>query len=193
MKPYLYDMIMSLMNQTSLFNQRKNIIAKAKNNTLEIGSGTGINFPLYKKATTVHAIELDPSMLKRSITRKNKASIPITLHEANAENLPFPNDTFDTVVSTLVFCTIKRPAKALEEIKRVVKKDGLILFFEHVQMKQPFLAKIQNLLTPIWQRMADGCHLNRNTLQLIEREGFQIKQVNSSYKGLFLTIICTIK
>src|SRR5690625_1298163 len=190
-KPAMYDQVMKLEENTKLNSARKQIIQRAYGRVLEIGSGTGINFPLYKSpVTSVDAIEPNPYMIKKSNKRKQQASIPIHLHQASAEELPFANDTFDSVVSTLVFCTIPDPDKALAEIKRVAKPGARILFLEHVKMPQPVLAKAQDVLTPIWKRIADGCHLNRDTFALIQNSNLQIEEVTRAYKGLLIVVRC---
>lgn len=107
---------------------------------------------------------------------------------ASAEQLPFPNNSFDTVVGTLVFCTIPYPEQALGEIRRVCKSEGQILLFEHVRLDHPFYGRLQDWLTPFWKKLCDGCHLNRNTLSIIEKAGFTITHVKHHYKGLFFVV-----
>jgi ubiquinone/menaquinone biosynthesis C-methylase UbiE len=167
---------------------RKEILSHATGRILEIGAGTGINFPLYKNAEHVDAIEPNPGMIEQSYTRKAAAAVPIQVHQQSAESLNFPDDTFDTVVATLVFCTIPDPEKALQEIKRVSKPHAKILFFEHVKMKHPILAFAQEALNPLWKRVCDGCHLNRDTLYTIQESGLLVTNVTSYYKGLFLVV-----
>lgn len=157
---------------------------------LEIGAGTGINFPLYKKAERVDAIEPNQAMIEKSLSRKNVASVPILIHQQSAEELEFTDNTFDSAVATLVFCTIPNPEQALAEIKRVCKPQAKILFFEHVKMEQPALAFAQEALNPLWVRICDGCHLNRDTLQAIRDSGMKITNVTPFYKGLFLVVEC---
>lgn len=155
---------------------------------LEIGFGTGANFRYYQNAEQVDAIEPNPEMSKQAGKRIRQSKTPIRTYEAVAEQLPFADDSFDTVVATLVFCTIPDPVKALEEIYRVSKPRAQILMFEHVKMDQPLMGKTQESLTPVWKKLCDGCHLNRDTLDLVNRSPLEIIKVESYYGGLFLTI-----
>ena len=188
--PKMYDIAMKPLEATRFKKVRSDLIRNAEGKVLEIGSGTGINFPYYKKAEHVVAIEPNPRMSRLAVKRGRNAHVPITLYEANAEKLPFADDAFDTVIATLVFCTIPNPLVALKEIQRVSKPGAEILFFEHVRMEQPALAKAQDLLSPFWEKIGDGCQLNRDTLSLISSSGIHVESVESLYSGLFLSIKC---
>ncbi|GLB59525.1 class I SAM-dependent methyltransferase [Cytobacillus sp. NCCP-133] len=186
--PSIYDLAMQPLEKSKFQKIRKGILSKATGRVLEIGAGTGVNFPLYKHAEHVDAIEPNEGMIEQSQPRKAAAAVPIQIHRQSAENLDFPDNTFDTVVATLVFCTIPNPEKALREILRVSKPNAKILFFEHVKIDQPALAFAQEILNPVWKRVCDGCHLNRDTLKTIHDCGLQVIKVTSHYKGLFLEI-----
>lgn len=180
---------MKLEKETKLNKARKSLIKKASHRVLEIGSGTGINFPLYNRVT-VDAIEPNSAMIKKSLKRKSTATVPIQVHKQTAETLNFPENTFNSVVSTLVFCTIPDPVKALQKIQYVAKPGATILFLEHVKVKQPFIAKSQDILTPLWKRVAGNCHLNRNTLAHIRNSGLEIEDITTYYKGLLIAVTC---
>ena len=187
--PRLYDTFMTPLEKKGQFKKiRQNLIAKAEGEVLEIGSGTGINFPLYRKASHVIAIEPNSEMIKKSLPKINQAGVSIEIKKAKAEWLPYADHTFDTVVATLVFCTIPNPAKALEEISRVLKVGGTLLLFEHVKMDNQLLSRLQTVLTPAWRRVCDGCHLDRDTLELIRQSTFHIDEINVYYQGLFKVI-----
>jgi len=186
--PKLYDLAMKPMEATRFKKIRMKLVQNLEGRVLEIGSGTGINFAYYEKAKKVDAVEPNLLMNARASKRIKNASVPIELYEASAENLPFADNTFDTVVATLVFCTIPDPIKALKEIQRVSKENAKLLFFEHIRMEQPLLAKAQDILTPTWSRFCDGCQLNRETLLLIKQSGIAIKDVEGYYARLFLNI-----
>lgn len=188
--PSIYDFAMNPLERGVFLQIRKAIIMKAKGIVLEIGSGTGINFPLYQGVSRVDAIEPNPMMVERSLSKQQRASVPISIYSESAENLSFQQDMYDSVIATLVFCTIPNPVLAIEEIKRVSKDGATILFFEHIRMKQPALAKLQDILNPFWKTVCDGCHLNRDTLEIVRNSGLEIKKVNSFYKGLFVVIEC---
>ncbi|GKV64718.1 MULTISPECIES: class I SAM-dependent methyltransferase [unclassified Sporosarcina] len=186
--PKLYDLAMTPLEKTRFKRVRTELVWSASGHVLEIGSGTGVNFPYYSNAERVTAIEPNPLMNKRAFKRIKDTSVPVEVHETTAESLPFADNTFDTVIATLVFCTIPDPVKALAEIRRVSKPGAEILFFEHVQMKQPVLRKAQDFLNPLWKRVCDGCNLNRNTLLLIQQSGIEVKSIESFYATLFLSI-----
>jgi ubiquinone/menaquinone biosynthesis C-methylase UbiE len=155
---------------------------------LEIGVGTGVNFPYYTEAEHVIAVDPDPCMVARSLPRATQAPAPIAVLLARAEALPFPDHIFDTVVGTLVFCTIPEPRQALCELQRISKPGGTALFFEHVRVHRPLAGRLQDWLTPVWKRLAGGCHLNRDTLALITQAGFEVTCIAPHYKELFLVI-----
>lgn len=188
--PKLYDHLMEPLERSGLRRIRQQLLKGAQGKVLEIGSGTGANFPFYDPVRVQCVIAVEPAeqMRRRSLAKIEQAAVPVDVVAAGAENLPFPDAFFDTVVGTLVFCTIPDPEKALQEVRRVCKPGGKVLIFEHVRLESPFLARLQDLLTPVWKRLCDGCHLNRNTLQLVRRSGLQVKRVESFYRDLFLVI-----
>lgn len=188
--PKLYDHLMEPLERSGLRRIRQQLLKEAQEKVLEIGSGTGANFPFYDPVRVQCVIAVEPAeqMRRRSLAKIEQAAVPVDVVAAGAENLPFPDAFFDTVVGTLVFCTIPDPEKALQEVRRVCKPGGKVLIFEHVRLESPFLARLQDLLTPVWKRLCDGCHLNRNTLQLVRRSGLQVKRVESFYRDLFLVI-----
>jgi ubiquinone/menaquinone biosynthesis C-methylase UbiE len=179
-----YDFFMSPLEKNKFKGIRKELLAKATGNVLEIGSGTGINFPLYESAEKVVAIEPSPYMLERSRSKYKQAVVPIQLVQAGAENLPFADSTFDTVVATLVMCTIPNPEKAVQEMKRVCKPGGKILLFEHVKMENRFLGALQEGLTPAWKKVCDGCCLNRSTMDLFTE--LPLVEKKKYFNGLFI-------
>ena len=127
-------------------------------------------------------------MVARSVPRATLAPVPIVVLRTRAEALPFPDHTFDTVIGTLVFCTIPEPRQALCELQRVSKPAGTALLFEHVRVHHPLAGRLQDWLTPVWERLAGGCHLNRDTLALLTQAGFDVTCIEPHYKELFLVI-----
>jgi ubiquinone/menaquinone biosynthesis C-methylase UbiE len=183
-----YDLFMVPLERKKFKTIRINLLSKASGKVLEIGSGTGINFPIYRSVESVTAIEPNPHMIKRSLAKKAMSKIPIEIVNIGAEQLPFDNDSFDTVVATLVFCTIPDVEKALLEMKRVCKPEGKILLFEHVKLDNRFLAKLQDWLTPFWKKICDGCCLNRETTYLLKKNGYQMIHMEKFYRGLFIVM-----
>jgi ubiquinone/menaquinone biosynthesis C-methylase UbiE len=183
-----YDRMMAPLERGGFQDIRKSLLRQARGTVLEIGAGTGANFPYYTEAAHVIALDPDPSMVERSFPRARQAAVPIDVLLARAEALPFPDHTFDTVVGTLVFCTIPEPRHALCELQRISKPAGKALFFEHVRVHRPLAGWLQDWLTPVWKRLAGGCHLNRNTLALLTQAGFDVTCITPHYKELFLVI-----
>ena len=116
-------------------------------------------------------------MLAQARRRAEATSVPVELREANAERLPFGDESFDTVVFNLSLCTIPDPRRALGEARRVLKPDGRLLVLEHVKAREPGLARWQERINPIWKITGSGCHLNRDTKRSIEAAGFVFEAV----------------
>jgi len=166
-----YDFFMDPIEKKFLNKLRKKLLSKAEGKILEIGSGTGVNFELYEKHDVV-AIEPDNKLRMESLNKVNDKKIKVI--SGDAENLVFEDNEFDTVVVMLILCTIPDNKKALLEIRRVCKSGGKILVLEHIKHKNKVLAVIQDILTPVWKKIAMGCHLNRKTVDIIRDLGFEI-------------------
>jgi ubiquinone/menaquinone biosynthesis C-methylase UbiE len=184
-----YDSFMKPLENKHITTWRKDLLQHARGSVLEIGAGTGVNFPLYKHCDEIIAIEPNQYMIKKAAERKRLASIPITIYEMRAEELLFPDHSFDTVVVTLVLCSVEDPNKVLQEIKRVLKPNGKVILLEHVKMDHPIASKFQSMLTPVWKQICDGCHLNRMTEKYIKDAGFSILAKQSYLAGLAIAIV----
>lgn len=148
--------------------------AQLTGTVLEIGAGTGANLPYYSTEAEVVGIEPNPFMLKRAQAKLEELHrSSITLQQAGAEAIPFGDQSFDHVVSTLVLCTVSDPEKALSEIRRVLKTDGQLHFIEHVRA-EGWRGRGQDIIRPIWGYIGAGCRPNRSTLQTIEKSGFRV-------------------
>src|SRR5574340_1438462 len=130
---------------------RKEMIGQAYGVVLEVGAGTGRNFAIYdpERVERVEAVEPDSAMLRYAHERVKTTRVPITLTQAPAENLPFADETFDSAVATLVFCSVTDPMRGLSEIRRVLKPGGILLLIEHVRAQGTFAQQIQNMITPV--------------------------------------------
>jgi ubiquinone/menaquinone biosynthesis C-methylase UbiE len=184
--PKWYDFFMGPLERRKFKRVRQDLLKSATGKVLEIGSGTGINFPLYKNVDRVIAIEPSQPMIQQSMSKLDSAMVPIEMVNASAERLPFEDHTFDTVVATLVFCTIPNVEEAINELKRVCKPNGKILLFEHVKMENSVLSSMQESLTPLWKKICDGCCLNRETLKAFTSQGLKVERVVKFYKDLFI-------
>jgi ubiquinone/menaquinone biosynthesis C-methylase UbiE len=156
---------------------RKEVIAQAEGVVLEIGAGNGLNFALYnpEQVERVEAVEPDSAMLRYARERLNTARIPITLTQAPVETLPFADETFDSAVATLVFCSVTDPMRGLSEVRRVLKPGGILLLIEHVRAQGAFAQQIQNIITPVNKRLAGNCHWNRDTERSVINAAFEIE------------------
>ncbi len=160
---------------------RDKVVSSASGRVLEIGCGTGASFPYYSKDVQVVATEPDAYMLKRAQRHLEERAITnVELHRAAAEEIPFEDGSFDTVVSCWVFCHISDGTlQALSEIRRLLKPGGELHFLEHVRNDDSRVwSAVQALVNPVWRRMLGaGCNLNRRTQQAIIDAGFEIEWV----------------
>jgi len=180
-----YDRGMWLLERLSLRPLRQRVLAKAEGEVLEIGAGTGSNLPLYSVGVRVTAIELRPAHLAAALRKAQDAGRAIvTAAAANAQWLPFGDAVFDTVVGTLVFCSINDPSAALAEIRRVLKPGGRLLLLEHVRGQTPVSRLLTDALHPLWFAMQGECHLNRETARTVTAAGFRVDHTEPHGRGL---------
>ncbi len=173
-----YDRMMAGAEKSYLGRVREEIVGGARGSVLEIGAGTGASFPYYgEHVEALVAADPDPFMLRRAEQRAQEIGHLIELKQAAAEELPFGDASFDTVVSVLVLCTVGDPARALAEVRRVLKPGGELRFYEHVRFAHAFGAFWQSLVTPLWRWVSAGCHPNRDIAWSIQEAGFAIQQL----------------
>jgi ubiquinone/menaquinone biosynthesis C-methylase UbiE len=175
----LYDPFLWLGERTGVRALRKELLARARGYTVDIGSGTGLNVRHYPDAVDELVLtEPDAAMRSRLEKRLQRSGRRARLIDAPAERLPFADGSVDTVVSTFVLCTVDAPELALQEIVRVLRPDGQLLFIEHVRSDSPTLAAWQNRLVEPWRRFARGCRCNRATAQVIAGSGLTVDEVH---------------
>ena len=167
----LYDAVLWPAERFYLRHLRRELLARVQGRVLEIGAGTGTNLPHYGKDARVVLSEPDGAMLRRAPLGGTPAVL------ACAERLAFAAGSFDTVVSTLVLCTVTDPAQALAEIRRVLRPAGQLLLLEHVGSADLRTARWQARLTPAWKKLARGCYLNRDTAAALAEAGFRIQSL----------------
>lgn len=170
---------------------RRETAGRADGVILEVGAGGGYNFAYYDPtlAQRVEAVEPDATMLGYARGRVEAAPVPVTLTQASAEALPFAPDSFDTVVATLVFCSVGDPQRGLGEIRRVLKPGGRLLLAEHVRSRHGTLAGVQSAMVPLTARVSGNCHWNRDTERAVREAGFVAVRVRQMSGGLHPIIL----
>jgi ubiquinone/menaquinone biosynthesis C-methylase UbiE len=174
----LYDRVTKSTEDAGLREKRRELLARATGRTLEIGAGTGSNLELYPDAVTELVLTEPDEHMRAQLEHKVGAlGRRPEVVEAGGESLPFPDASFDTVVATLVLCTIPAPREALAEIARVLRPDGRLLFLEHVRSEDAGSARWQDRLERPWGWFGRGCHPNRDTVALINQSAFEIGEL----------------
>lgn len=175
----LYDRAFEASEEAGLREMRRELLRQARGRVLELGAGTGLNLELYPREGIDDLIltEPDPHMARQLRKRMEEVCPGAEMIEAGAEDLPFEDESFDTVVVTLVLCTVPDQKAALAETKRVLKPDGQFLFLEHVRSPDLGLAKWQDRLEKPWRFLGDGCHCNRDTESALRAAGFDLSDV----------------
>lgn len=168
-----------------IMKQREKIVPEAEGVVLEIGCGAGTNFDLYdqRKVKHLHAVEPAAGMVKRAekAWEDGDYACDCEIHQCGAEAVPLEDKSVDTVVVTFVLCTIPNWESSLAELRRVLKPGGKVLFSEHGLAPDKGVAKWQRRIEPLWKRLAGGCHLTRDTKQMLETSGFNVDQHETMY------------
>ncbi len=194
----VYDPLVGPFDLLGFDEWRNWVASAARGQVLELGIGTGRNLPHYHfedsraagalGVQALVAIDPDHASLRRACSRRNGSSNAISLYAARAEALPLADNSFDVVLGTLVFCTIGDPTRALQEAWRVLRPGGQLRLLEHVRVHSRLIGGMQDVVTPVWRRVAAGCHLNRDTASAVERAGFRVDAVRRHLGGLFIGI-----
>lgn len=170
------------MKQPDMLRLRNRIIPQASGRILEIGIGSGLNLPLYPPDTkSIVGVEPSAALRKMALKAAGTGAMPLDLHEAGAEDMPFEDASFDTIISTWTMCTIPELESALAEMRRVLKPDGQFLFVEHGRAPEPGVQAWQRRINPIWKRIGGGCHLNRPIADHVEANGFALDRLETDY------------
>jgi SAM-dependent methyltransferase len=190
-----YDRALKASEENGLGDMRRALLAEARGRVVEIGAGTGVNLDLYGAGIEdLTLVEPDPHMgaqLRDRLAERGGAPAsstggqtnpPARLVAAPAEAMPFADDAFDTAVATLVLCTVPDPVAAIDELARVLKPGGRLLFIAHVRSDDPGSARWQDRLEKPWRFMADGCYCNRDTEATLAASAFSVERVE---QGVF--------
>jgi ubiquinone/menaquinone biosynthesis C-methylase UbiE len=188
-----YDHFLAPTEKAGLAEHREHLLQAATGRVLEIGGGTGANLPYYRNGVSELVITEPSDPMLRHLERKLPGyPIPIRLLRAPAERLPFETDSFDTVVSTLVLCTVQDARAALAEVRRVLKSQGRLLFLEHVRSDDPTLARWQDRLRRPWSWFGCGCQCNRPTADNIRAAGFSLADLQHHKLAKAPPLVCPL-
>jgi ubiquinone/menaquinone biosynthesis C-methylase UbiE len=158
---------------------KRRLFAKIRGATLMVAAGTGNDFRFFPPGQLIMAIDISPKMLERAAQKAAAYNGTIELCQMDVCQLPFPNDTFDTVVTVCTFCSVRKPVSGLRELHRVLKPGGQILMFEHVRSRIGPLGVVLDLMTPLSRRV--GPDLNRDTVGNVQKAGFRIRREENVY------------
>ncbi|HTK98977.1 MAG TPA: class I SAM-dependent methyltransferase [Pseudomonadales bacterium] len=184
---YSHYILPKLINSACAMPQmmalRKRYVPLAKGRVLEIGIGSGLNLEFYSDATD-SVTGLDPATELTEIAhqRAMKLGAVVELLTVSGETIPADTESFDTIVCTWTLCSIPNVYRALDEMRRVLKKDGRLIFIEHGRAPDPWVARVQNGLEPVWKRIGGGCHLTREPDALLNASGFTFDQLEEGYE-----------
>lgn len=166
-----------------ILDERRRSVPRASGHVLEVGVGSGLNLSLYDPLRVADVVGLDPSepLLARARARQSDALVPVDLVLGVAEQLPFDAARFDCAVVTYTLCSVGDPAKALAEVRRVLRPQGRLIFIEHGLAPDAAPRRWQRRITPLWRRVGGNCHLDRNVTREVEQAGFIVGELRAAY------------
>lgn len=171
----VYDLIGPRLTRATR-EQRARLVADLEGRVLEVGCGPGNNFAFYAPDLEVVATDASAPMLRRAALAAATAAASVTVEQADVQTLPYADGSFDGAVGALVLCSVDQPA-ALGELRRVLRPGGTLRLWEHVRSERTSVATLQRLANPAWGLLADGCHLDRDTVEAVRRAGFELESV----------------
>jgi ubiquinone/menaquinone biosynthesis C-methylase UbiE len=179
-----YDWVEGIPDLLGLSRMRRRLLRRASGQVLEIAVGTGKNLKFYPSDCRITAVDVSREMLNMARKRRGKLSIDVFFLLADAEALPFPDESFDTVVSSLSTCTFPNPIAALREMRRVCKSEGKILLLEHGRSDREWLGRWQDRHADQFAKPL-GCHWNRESLELVRKAGLKVVEAQRVFFGIF--------
>jgi ubiquinone/menaquinone biosynthesis C-methylase UbiE len=174
----VYDLFEQPMEMMALKRYRHDIMKDFQGKVLEVGVGTGKNIPFYPEGIDITAIDFSSKMLERAKMKAEKIDRRVDFRLMDAQSMEFPDDTFDFIITTCVFCSVPDPIKGLKEIRRVCKPDGRIIMLEHVRSDKKIIGVLMDLINPMIVNLY-GANINRRTVENIKAAGFtNIEEIN---------------
>jgi len=184
---YLFPLFVDwVLGQPQITELRRSLLAEVKGRVLEIGFGTGLNLACYPSAIReITVVDPNPGMQRRARRRLDSSEVRVHPHLLKGESLPFPDSSFESIVTTFTLCSIGDPSQALAEIRRVLKGDGRFFLLEHGLSPEDAVQRWQRRLTPLQRKLGDGCHLDREMESLVTEAGFEFKSLKMFYHPSF--------
>ena len=166
-----------------VLKQREKVVPEAWGHVLEIGMGAGHNLPYYRTEKVERVVGIDPCSTSWALAQPRAArlGVPLEFIQGSAESMPLPDEEFDTVLMTFSLCTIPDAQTALQEMRRVLKPGGRLIFCEHGEAPDASVARWQQRINPIWRKLLGGCNLNRPIVRWISDAGFSIGALDQMY------------
>ena len=166
-----------------ILKQREKVVPQARGRVLEIGMGAGHNLPYYRAEQVERIVGIDPCSASWALAQPRATSlgVPLEFIEGSAESIPLPDEEFDTVLMTYSLCTIPDAQAALQEVRRVLKPGGHLVFCEHGEAPDASVARWQQRVNPLWRKLLGGCNLNRPITRWISDAGFSIGAMDQMY------------
>lgn len=185
----IYDLMETIVERLAFQHWRESLWTNIEGERiLEVGVGTGKNFPYHPKGAKVTGVDISERMLARAKERCPSSSADVDLTLMDAQQLGFADDNFDSAVATFVFCSVPDPVLGLKEINRVVKPSGRVLLLEHVRVNAPIVGPLMDLFDPVMVRLI-GPHINRHTVANVRQAGLTIQRVEELVAGGLVKLI----
>lgn len=180
----VYDLMTGLFEIASFRRWRRLLWSKVgAGRILEVGVGTGANIRYYPRQAEIVAVDLSEGMLTRARAKADREGVRVQFQRMDAQSLQFADDSFDTVVATLVFCSVPDPVLGLKELKRVCKAGGKVFLLEHMLSDNPFLAALMDRANPLVARMG-GENINRRTVENVAASGLTVERATGGWAGI---------
>lgn len=186
----IYDIMEAPMEMMSLKKWRLDVMKELKGKVLEVGVGTGKNIEYYPEGIDITAVDFSEKMLNKAKVKAELHKKRVDFHIMDVENMEFQDNTFDTIFTTCVFCSVPDPVKGLKEMKRVCKSGGKIIMIEHVRSQGKILGLIMDMLNPLVVN-SYGANINRRTVENVEKSGFSRVEVADLFKDIIKKITIT--
>lgn len=183
-----YDLFMAPLERLFLRPRRRQWLPQVRGDVLEVGVGTGANLPFYTVGCCrLVAVDVSQEMLRQVAGRAQAHGL--CLAQADVQHLAFPENSFDWVVASLLFCGVTDPLLGLKEVRRVLRPGGRLLLIEHVRSTWPLMGYILDVANVFWSSCTHYCHLNRRTVDAVQRAGFVLQRVETHAMGVVQVIL----